>query len=178
MEERRFDPVHSKKTAAQTRLPARATRTSAGYDFFLPEDVEIPPQQTVIFPTDVKVKMPEGEMLMIVVRSSAGVKKGLMAANTVGIIDSDYYDNPDNEGNIHIALRNLQPAMELTGYETVTLEGGKMLCIPVIRDLKQVNTVRLKAGERVAQGIFVKVEAAQGGSSEASRSGGLGSSGR
>lgn len=178
MEERRFYRVTAKKTAAEARLPARATKTSAGYDFFLPEDIEIPPQQTVLFPTDVKVKMPEGEMLMIVVRSSAGVKKGLMAANTVGIVDSDYYDNPDNEGNIHIALRNLLPAMELAGYETVTLADGREFNVPVIRDLKEANTVRLCAGERVAQGIFIKVETAQGGSSEASRAGGFGSSGR
>ena len=176
--ERGFLEVGAKKCAQRVKLPAKATRTSAGYDFFLPEDVEIPPQQTVVFPTDVKAVMGEDEMLMIVVRSSAGIKRGLMAANTVGIVDSDYCDNPDNEGNIHIALRNLNPAFALTGYETVRLEGGREIQVPLLEDLRQENTVRLRAGERVAQGIFVPVLRGEGGESHTARGGGMGSSGR
>ena len=99
----------------------------------------------------------------MVVRSSACAKRDLMAANTVGIIDSDYYDNPDNEGNIHIALRNLKPALELTGFKTVVLASGERVDIPVIKDLREQNTVVIQAGERVVQGIFLPVLEADSG---------------
>ncbi|MGI6193455.1 MAG: dUTP diphosphatase [Christensenellales bacterium] len=178
MPERGFRPVSAPVNGTPPRLPLRATKTSAGYDFFAPCDIVIPPQEKAVFATDVKAKMGESEVLLLVVRSSAGAKRDLMAANTVGIIDSDYYDNPDNEGNIHIALRNLKPALELTGFKTVVLASGERVDIPVIKDLREQNTVVIQAGERVVQGIFLPVLEADSGDSDAMRAGGFGSSGK
>lgn len=177
MPKRGFRPVSSPVNPEAPLLPLRATRTSAGYDFFAPCDIAIPPQEKAFFATDVKAEMGENEVLFLVVRSSAGIKRDLMAANTVGVIDSDYYDNPDNGGNIHIALRNLKPAMALSGYNRVALSSGETVEIPVIQDLKEQNTVIIKAGERVVQGIFLPVLAADSGDSDTPRGGGFGSSG-
>lgn len=110
-----------------TLLPTRGTRYSAGYDFYLKEDIEIPPHSMVKVYTDVKARMMPDEVLMLYVRSSIGIKKNLMLANTTGIIDADYFNNPDTGGNIILALYNYGD-----------------------------HTVALDAGERVMQGIFTK----------------------
>ena len=90
------------------KLPVRADKRSAGYDFFLASDVEIlPAQKTIIF-TDVKAKMPDDVVLELYIRSSLAVKQGLMLSNSVGIIDASYYSNPDNDGNIGIALPTVE----------------------------------------------------------------------
>ena len=91
------------------KLPERSTKNSAGYDFFLPSiftiklygsNTNIP----LIIPTGIKCKLPNDCFLGIYPRSSFGIKKGIYLANTVGIIDSDYYNNEDNEGHIMVAL--------------------------------------------------------------------------
>lgn len=109
-------------------LPRRGTSNSAGYDICTPVDIVIAPRDSsdIIF-TDIKAYMKEDEVLFTYVRSSIGMKKGLVLANTTGVIDSDYYSNPDNDGNIGFKLRNL------TDEEVV-----------------------IKKGERVIQGIFSK----------------------
>ena len=106
-------------------LPERSTAHSAGYDFVSPKKYVIYPKESVKIPLGVKAYMLENEYLALYVRSSLGIKKGLMLMNTVGIIDSDYYNNPDNEGEIIACLYN-------TGDDPVTIE----------------------AGERIVQGIF------------------------
>ena len=121
--------------------------------------------------------MRSNEMLMLVVRSSTGVKHDLMMANTLGIIDSDFYNNPDNEGNIKIILRNLRPELRLTGYKEVYI-GSELISVPQIEDLREKNTVHIKAGDRVVQCIFVPVLEADNCNSEKERLGGLGSSGK
>lgn len=108
-------------------LPKRATNNSAGYDFFLPKDLNVLPQETVAIKTYIKAYMEEDEVLLIYIRSSLGVKKNLMLKNQTGVIDSDYYNNVDNDGNIIVNLINI-------GNEEVKL----------IQD------------ERFIQGIFVK----------------------
>lgn len=132
------------------RLPDRHTAGSAGYDFFLVEDVTIPPFGTeskpVIVPTGLKAYMPEDEVLMCYPRSSAGIRRNLIMANTVSIIDSDYYGNAENEGHIYIALRNLSD-----------------------------QTVHLKKGESVVQGIFSRFLLVDGDSATKVRTGGIGS---
>jgi len=177
MPKRGFEAVFRRVNPEEPVLPLRATKTSAGYDFFAPCDIAIPPQQQAVFATDVKAKMKDDEALILVVRSSAGIRRDLMLANTVGVVDSDYYNNEDNEGNICIALRNLKPAMELTGFRTVALATGETVEIPVIRDLREENTVLIRKGERVVQGIFLPVLAADDGQSQNTRTGGFGSSG-
>lgn len=108
------------------RLPKRATIGSAGYDFFAPYDIQIKPNESVTIPTGVRAYMLEGEVLMIYPRSSLGFKYFARLANSVGIIDEDYYYG-DNEGHIFVKIRN---------------EGDKPLLI--------------KQGEAFAQGIFTK----------------------
>mgnify|MGYP001163268685 CR=1 FL=1 len=107
------------------QLPQRATQHSAGYDFYSPDRFIIAPQQIVHIYTDVKVKCNSDEMLLIFIRSSVGIKLNCMLCNCVGVIDSDYYNNPDNDGNIIIPLFNY-------GHKTVYI----------------------KEGDRLAQGIF------------------------
>lgn len=131
-------------------LPKRADKGSAGYDFYLPKDIRVLPHETVILQSDVKAYMQEDEVLLLYVRSSLGIKKGLSLPNGTGIIDSTYYNNPSNDGNIGIALYNN------TG-----------------------TTVEMKAGERVVQGIFTKYLTADNDEVLAEvRTGGTGSSGK
>ncbi len=87
--------------------PKRATKGSAGYDFYTPFNYNciIEAKETVIIPTGIRCKMNENYVLQIYPRSSYGFKYGVHLANTVGIIDSDYYYS-DNEGHIFIKLIN------------------------------------------------------------------------
>lgn len=130
-------------------LPTRADIHSAGYDFYCPITITLQPAQKTLFSTDVKAYMQDDEVLEIYIRSSLGIKKGLMIPNNVGIIDSSYYNNPSNDGNIGMALVNT------SGKE-----------------------VTIKAGERVAQGIFKKYLVTDNDNVLAlERTGGFGSSG-
>ena len=132
-------------------MPERKTELSAGYDFCLPEEVTLEPGKLQLVPTGVKAYMQPGEWLGMHIRSSMAVKKRLMLVNNVGIIDADYYNNPDNEGHIMLALLNM----------------GE-------------NPVTLPKGERVAQGIFYNYLTADGDEkvSKAVRGGGFGSTGK
>ena len=87
------------------QLPKRATKYSAGYDFFLPYDVCFKPNETVLIPTGIRVKIECNWVLKIFPRSSLGFKYMLKLNNTVGIIDADYYYS-QNEGHIFIKLTN------------------------------------------------------------------------
>lgn len=101
-------------------LPKRATKHSAGYDFYNPERVTIEPNEIKYVKTGVKARMEEDEVLLLYNRSSNPKKKGLIMANSVGVIDADYYNNPDNEGEIAFAFRNITD-------KPVTLEVGEKL---------------------------------------------------
>lgn len=87
-------------------LPTRATKGSAGYDFITPEDIEVKAGETVVVRTGIKVKIAEGWVLHAYPRSSVGTKMDIVLKNTVGIIDSDYYNNEKNEGHIMFVLKN------------------------------------------------------------------------
>ena len=131
-------------------LPTRNDKGSAGYDFYTPVQLVIEPEQMVKFKTHIKAQMEQDEVLMLYVRSSIGIKKNLMLANTTGVIDSTYYNNPDNEGNIIGALYNY-------GTETQVIE----------------------AGERVMQGMFIKyLTTVNDIPLNTTRTGGIGSSGK
>ena len=147
---RYFDYVHNtyRKTTGFITLPTRATKSSIAYDFYSPIDTVINPMQSVMIWTDVKAKFNPDEALLINVRSSMG-KHPIMIANTQGWIESDYYSNPDNDGNIGIRLFNL-------GTEPY----------------------EIKAGDRIAQGMFVKYLTADNGNTDTERTGGFGSSGK
>ncbi|GHU62043.1 deoxyuridine 5'-triphosphate nucleotidohydrolase [Clostridia bacterium] len=86
-------------------LPKRATKGSAGYDFFLPMDLHLEAGESIRFPTGIRAKIDNGWVLSIFPRSSLGFAYRLQLDNTVGIIDSDYYFS-DNEGHILVQLTN------------------------------------------------------------------------
>lgn len=87
------------------KLPKRSTTGSAGYDFFSPSDFEICVNKSIVIPTGIRCKIENGWVLKAYPRSGLGFKHGIHLANTVGIIDSDYYYS-DNEGHIFIKLIN------------------------------------------------------------------------
>lgn len=126
-------------------LPKRATSGSAGYDFFAPETFTLNAGETIKIPTGIRVKIDEGWVLNIYPRSSLGFKYRLRLDNTVGIIDSDYY-NADNEGHIFIKITNC-------GDKELTVEKGKAF----------------------AQGVFTPYGITYDDDASAKRSGGFGS---
>ena len=131
-------------------LPTRKTKGSAGYDFYLPCDVTVPAHgQTTIIPTYIKAYMPADEVLLLHIRSSIGLLKFVRLANATGIIDCDYYNNPENEGNIGLALVN---------------------------DGEVPQTFR--KGERIMQGIFTKYGVVDNDTTTGERKGGTGSTGK
>ena len=129
----------------QIRTPHRATKGSAGYDFCCPVDLTIKAHENIRIPTGIRCKMAEGYVLQLFPRSSLGFRYHLCLLNTVGIIDSDYY-NADNEGHIIIGLIN---------------DGEKDLV--------------LNAGDRIVQGVFLKYETADEEETTTERHGGFGS---
>jgi dUTP pyrophosphatase len=146
----KIDVGGEKFYVGEIKLPTRADVGSAGYDFYCPVDARLlPAQKTIIF-TDVKAYMQPDEVLELYIRSSLAVKKGLMLSNNVGIVDATYYSNGGNDGNIGIALVNTSG-----------------------------TAVDLKAGEKIAQGIFKKfLVADEDEVQKAERTGGFGSSGK
>lgn len=107
------------------KLPQRATKKSAGYDFFSPKDFELQPKESIKIPTGIKAYMLDDEVLNFYIRSSLGFKYDVTLSNSVPVIDADYYDNPNNEGHIWLKLIN---------------HGDKVL--------------KIKKGEAFAQGVF------------------------
>lgn len=87
------------------KLPRRATKGSAGYDFFSTVSCELGPQETLKVPTGIRVEMEENWVLNLYPRSGLGFKYRLQLNNTVGIIDSDYFYS-DNEGHIFAKITN------------------------------------------------------------------------
>ena len=108
-------------------LPERATKFSAGYDFYALNDFCIKPGCVMRIPTGIKAIMNDDEALFLFVRSSMGFKYNVRLTNQVGIVDKDYYGNSDNDGHIWIKVQN---------------EGT----VPIT----------IKKGNAIAQGIFVK----------------------
>ena len=87
-------------------LPVRSTKSSAGYDFESLFDFVLAPGEIKKIPLGIKASMNEGEVLFLLVRSSQGFKYNVRMCNQVGVIDKDYYNNPDNEGHMFIKLEN------------------------------------------------------------------------
>jgi len=87
-------------------LPKRGTKFSAGYDFEALYDFVIKPGEILKIPTGIKASMNNGEVLLLMVRSSMGFKYNVRLCNQVGVVDKDYYNNEKNEGHIFIKLCN------------------------------------------------------------------------
>lgn len=134
-----------RKNKGEIKLPTRGSQHSAGYDFYSPVDVVIPPHDMVMIWTDIKAHMYYDNALLIIPRSSMG-KQPIMIANTIGLIDSDYYGNESTDGNIGFRLLNLGD----TPYE-------------------------IKVGDRICQGVFVKYGTVKDDDTAGLRTGGFGS---
>ena len=105
MQTRGFEVV-SAYADQNIQLPVRKTAGSAGYDLAAARDIILAPHAVTVVPTGLKAFMAKDEYLSIFIRSSLAFKKGIMLANGTGIVDSDYYNNADNEGHIMIACYN------------------------------------------------------------------------
>lgn len=128
------------------RLPERATVGSAGYDFYNPKKVVCKAHEITMIPTGIKAKFAQDEVLLLVNRSSNPKKKGLIIPNSIGVIDSDYYDNEDNEGEMAFAFYNI----------------------------KDEDTV-IEQGEKLGQGIFMRYGITIDDNAKGTRTGGFGS---
>ena len=147
MRTRGFEIVEEKHQKSDfLELPEQGSAHSAGYDFKMPVDTILKPGEKTLVFTNVKAYMQNGEVLELHIRSSVGVKKGIILSNATGIIDADYYNNSSNDGNIGIPLHNISQ-----------------------------KTVHLVKGEGIAQGIFKPVLRSDNCNSTGGRDGGFGS---
>ncbi len=94
-----------KKIYDSISLPKRATKQSAGYDFYAPVDITMDPNEVMLIPSGIRAKIDDGYVLMLFPRSSLGFKYRMQLNNTVGVIDADYY-NAENEGHIMCKFMN------------------------------------------------------------------------
>jgi len=131
------------------KLPERKTSYSAGHDFHMPFGVSIPSGGSVTIPTGIRCRMADNYVMLIFPRSSLGIKRNMFIANTIPVVDADYYMNSENEGHIFICIKNC---------------GDK--------------TLELDAGEAFAQAVFVEYGVADNGDIIEKRVGGIGSTGR
>ena len=134
----------------EINLPVRKTKYSAGYDVEAAEDTIIPSfkpgMKPTLIKTGIKAYMQQCEYLMLANRSSNPGKKGLILANSVGIVDADYYGNPDNDGHIMFAFYNIKD-----------------------------EDVEIKKGDCIGQAIFMPFLISDGDIAEGMRTGGFGS---
>ena len=171
----RFEVVSRFADDAEMLIPKRGTEASAGYDFVVAEDIVIPPYVLLMSEIDasecypmtlaemaaltkrtgakptlvssgVKCEIPSNMYLELSVRSSTPLKYWLIMANSVGIIDADYYNNPDNEGEIFFQMINLSPF-----------------------------PIQLRKGDKIGQGIFKEYRIAADDNAKGNRTGGFGS---
>ena len=135
---------------AGINLPVRKTKYSAGYDIEAAEDCVIPSfkkgQAPTLVKTGLKAYMEDDEMLLLYNRSSNPKKKGLILANSVGVVDKDYYGNPDNDGHIMFAFYNIKD-----------------------------EDVQIKKGDAIGQGIIKSYLTTENDNATGERTGGFGS---
>lgn len=134
----------------EINLPVRKTKFSAGYDIEAAEEVVVPSfkkgMNPTLIKTGIKAYMQDDEVLMLYNRSSNPKKKGLILANSVGVIDKDYYGNQDNDGHIMFAFYNIKD-----------------------------EDITIKKGEAIGQAVFQKYLVTDDDSAEGERIGGFGS---
>ena len=134
----------------QINLPVRKTKYSAGYDIEAAEDIVIPSftkgTNPTLVKTGLKAYMQDDEVMLLYNRSSNPKKKGLVMANSVGVIDKDYYGNPDNDGHFMFAFYNMKE-----------------------------EDITIKKGEAIGQAVFQKYLVADDDNAQGERIGGFGS---
>ena len=141
------DKENIKEIYDSIMLPKRATKGSAGYDFFAPIDITLKPNETIKIPTGIRVKIEDGWVLKCYPRSGLGFKYRMQLNNTVGIIDADYYFS-SNEGHIFTKITN---------------------------DTNEQKTIEIKKGQGFMQGIFVEFGITYDDDASSIRDGGFGS---
>ena len=150
MEKKRGFEIAKGFENANVNIPKRSTKNSAGYDIEAVEDCIIPSfkkgQKPTLVKTGLKAYMQEDEVLILANRSSNPGKKGLILANSIGVVDSDYYGNKDNDGHIMFAYYNIKD-----------------------------EDIEIKKGERIGQAIFQKYMTVDNDECKAIREGGFGS---
>lgn len=144
-------PEYSEETIKEIyhaiKLPKRATKGSAGYDFYSPFSFSLSPNTTIKIPTGIRTEIEEGWVLTLYPRSGLGFRYRLQLNNTVGIIDSDYFYS-DNEGHIFAKITN---------------------------DSNEGKTVTIEAGMGFMQGIFLQYGITIDDTTDEIRNGGFGS---
>ncbi len=128
-------------------LPKRATKGSAGYDFYAPYEFSLSAGESVKIPTGIRVKIADGWVLALFPRSGLGFKFRMQLDNTVGIIDADYYES-DNQGHIFCKITN---------------------------DSRENKALTVKKGGGFCQGIFLQFGITTDDEATGERNGGFGS---
>ena len=118
----------------QLKLPKRATSGSAGYDFYAPYTFELAPGESIKIPTGIRVMLDNDKFLAIYPRSGLGFKFKLQIWNEIPVIDADFYNNPNNEGNIFIKLYNDSPE-----GKTVLVRQGEAFVQGVIQQFFKID---------------------------------------
>lgn len=142
-----FSKEEAKKIYEGIKLPLRATKYSAGYDFYSPFDFTLNPGETIKIPTGIRAKMREDYALFLLPRSGLGFKYRLQLNNTIGLIDADYFYS-DNEGHIFAKITN---------------------------DSNEGKVISVKKGEAFIQGVFLSYGITEDDEVNSIRNGGFGS---
>ena len=142
-----FSKEEAKKIYEDIKLPLRATKYSAGYDFYSPFDFTLNPGETIKIPTGIRAKMREDYALVLLPRSGLGFKYRLQLNNTIGLIDADYFYS-DNEGHIFAKITN---------------------------DSNEGKVISVKKGEAFIQGVFLSYGITEDDEVNSIRNGGFGS---
>ena len=142
-----FSKEEAKKIYDDIKLPLRATKYSAGYDFYAPFDFTLKPGETIKIPTGIRAKMREDYALFLLPRSGLGFKYRLQLNNTIGLIDADYFYS-DNEGHIFAKITN---------------------------DSNEGKVISVKKGEAFIQGVFLSYGITEDDEVNSIRNGGFGS---
>ena len=142
-----FSKDEAKKIYEDIKLPLRATKYSAGYDFYAPFDFTLKPGETIKIPTGIRAKMREDYALFLLPRSGLGFKYRLQLNNTIGLIDADYFYS-DNEGHIFAKITN---------------------------DSNEGKVISVKKGEAFIQGVFLSYGITEDDEVNSIRNGGFGS---
>ena len=142
-----FSKEEAKKIYEDIKLPLRATKYSAGYDFYSPFDFTLNPGETIKIPTGIRAKMREDYALFLLPRSGLGFKYRLQLNNTIGLIDADYFYS-DNEGHIFAKITN---------------------------DSNEGKVISVKKGEAFIQGVFLSYGITEDDEVNSIRNGGFGS---
>ncbi len=145
----KFERVSEKefKDSGLVSLPLRATAGSAGYDIYTPHAISLEPGCSAVIATGLRCRIKEGWVLLLLPKSGLGFKYRVQLDNTVGVIDSDYYD-ANNEGHIMIKITN---------------------------DGREGKLMEIAAGKAFAQGVFVPFGITEDDCAQAERHGGFGS---